>query len=241
MEDWQIPSAAESRATDLCYDAFEAVDILQKKRIAERAIKIYPRCVEAWSILGYCYREGDEIIDLQKSLECCDKALSYAHPKLKQDNTKADWCCIESRPFLRAYDNKLRALEKIGLIDEFIVLGEKFLRVLSDDVFNVRFRLIYVYFIRNDLNNVRRLVDLFKRRSDFGIDMKYIQLLLSFADFKTGCVPEETVEGFLIAALIANPFVPTCLLSTSPLYTPQLSSANSGGIAESMQRKGMDG
>ena len=155
-------TAAESAATDLCYDAFEVTEIAVKMELANKALSLDPLCVQAWGILGHCYRQA-ETLDLSQALHCCNKAIQSAKPCIR-DLDKLEWGCHEVRPYLRAMKTRIDVLADLGRTEELIALGEEMLRLCPADNLQVRYQLISHYFFRNSMRDVRRIVNIYDAR-----------------------------------------------------------------------------
>lgn len=192
------------QAEDLVW---EAVDLLgsDNERAAEscrRALKIYPDCVDAMSILAEleCQRVRDYVAALRKAVEAGRRDLG---PGYFKEDRGYFWGLIETRPFMRAMAQLVESLLEWGTeqhIDEAISIQEEMLELNPNDNQGIRDVIAACYLQRK---RYKEAADLFKRyEKDWMAAPSWARVLLAHA---TG--EQDRAEVLLNEARKQNPYV----------------------------------
>ena len=126
------------KAQDLMYDAWEAVELRDRVRIAKEALAVSPDCADAYVLLaGETARSPQEAADLYaKGVAAGERALG------KQPFTQdvGDfWGILETRPYMRARLGLAEALWLLGKRQEALAHVRDMLRLNPNDNQGVRY------------------------------------------------------------------------------------------------------
>jgi tetratricopeptide (TPR) repeat protein len=176
---------AKDEAQQIAFDALEAVDKAQARKLAKRALKLDPDCVDALVLMtGLDSRTRREVIDgLQKAVEAGERSLGA---KFIRENTGHFWMLIETRPWMRALGELAAALKGAGLHMDALRIYERMLELNPNDNQGVRDPLLGLYLAVDDLAGAGRLLRKYKEDS--------------MANFAWGRVLERFLAGDLAAA-----------------------------------------
>jgi tetratricopeptide (TPR) repeat protein len=179
---------AKDEAQQIAFDALEAVDKAQARKLAKRALKLDPDCVDALVLMtGLDSRTRREVIDgLQKAVEAGERSLGA---KFIRENTGHFWMLIETRPWMRALGELAAALKGAGLHMDALRIYERMLELNPNDNQGVRDPLLGLYLAVDDLAGAGRLLRKYKEDS--------------MANFAWGRVLERFLAGDRTAARAA--------------------------------------
>ena len=215
----EIQSQEESDATDLCYQAYDTNDIFMKIELAQQALELYPGCVEAYSILSYCYRDGpDGIRNLARSLQYINEAIRLGSSReLRANNGILEWGIIENRPYLRAIFGKAIILSKLGRFEEEIQEEQRLLKLCPSDNLGIRKYLISRLIEINDLESADKLIAEYEKDTTDSIIL-YSRALVNYNKFREGLLAIENLEESIILAYESNQCISSLLLDGSSTF-----------------------
>lgn len=126
--------------------------------VIKAIIKKNPYHIDAYHHASMIYEESG--LDLEAYL-CCREAVRIGLSAMPKDfswaTSKIEWGYLDNRPFLRAYHNLGRWLEKRNEINEAIKLYSNMLSVCPNDNIGVRYILPKLWMETGDLLSIVRL------------------------------------------------------------------------------------
>lgn len=199
------PSPKE-KAQDMLYDAMDLPSGDERKRMAEKALSIYPNLPDAWTILAEetATSAEDSLSFYERAVKCGEEDLGK---KYFTENEGHFWGLIETRPYMRAKCGLAQVLWNLGREDEAIAHYQDCIRLNSSDNQGVRFLLLPCLLKRGDLEEADKLLK--KYKTDGGAQHAYNKALFLFK--KHG--PESKMtEKQIDCAIRENPVIPKYLL-----------------------------
>jgi tetratricopeptide (TPR) repeat protein len=179
---------ARDEAQQVAFDAMEAESEAQALKLAKRALKLDPDCVDALVVLAGIETDSPRqmIERLQKAVAAGERSLGAHYFK---ENKGHFWGLLGTRPYMRAL-GQLAALECAeGLKLDAIRHYEKMLELNPNDNQGVRDPLLGLYLAIDNLEGARKLL------ADYGED--------SMANFAWGRVFERFLSADLPGAAAA--------------------------------------
>jgi tetratricopeptide (TPR) repeat protein len=179
---------AKYEAQELAFNAMQVESEAEALKLAKRALRKDPDCVDALVVLG-----GIESDSPRKMIEALQKAVAAGERSLGahfiQENKGHFWGLIETRPYMRALE-QLAALSRAeGLNLDAIKQYEKILALNPNDNQGVRDPLLGLYLATDNLQGARKLL------KDYQED--------SMANFAWGRVLERFLSADLPGAAAA--------------------------------------
>jgi tetratricopeptide (TPR) repeat protein len=176
---------ARDEAQQLAFDAMEAESEAEARKLAKRALKLDPDCVDALVVMtDLDARSTRETIEgLQKAVAAGERSLGA---QFIRENTGHFWMLIETRPYMRAMAQLAGVLFAEGLNLDAIRIYEKMLELNPNDNQGVRDPLLGAYLAVNDLGVAGRLLRKYKDDA--------------MANFAWGRVLERFLAGDLVGA-----------------------------------------
>ena len=162
------PSSKERRkrdpkheAQDLAYKAMEADDLNTAAELAMRAVTLDRQCVDALVILACVGAESERemVENLENAVWIGERALG---DEFFEENKGHFWGLMETRPYMRARQQLAEALLEMDRIDEAIRHYEEMLQLNPGDNQGLRYPLLGLYFVADNLDGVRRLFEEFE-------------------------------------------------------------------------------
>lgn len=204
ISDSYEPKDARSRAQMLIYDAWEAPTLREQKRLAKRALHIYPDAADAYVIFA------EQESSLHKALEYYRKGVEAGErdlgPKYFKENRGHFWGLVETRPYMRAKAGYAAALWKLGRHEEAIREYEEMLDLNPNDNQGIRYRLLTCYLDRRQYDRARQLFDQYE--GEVTAFFRFNEVLLEYGIH--GFTP--TLLQLLEEANDYNPYVISYLL-----------------------------
>ena len=200
---------ARDDAQQLAFDAMEAESEAEARKLAKRALRLDPDCVDALVVINDLDARStrEKIEGLQKAVAAGERSLGA---KFIRENTGHFWMLIETRPYMRAMAQLAGALFAEGLNLDAIRLYEKMLELNLNDNQGVRDPLLGAYLAVKDLDGAGRLL---KKYEDDAM-----------ANFAWGRVLERFLAGDLAGASTAlkkarkaNRFVELYMTAQKPI------------------------
>ena len=199
----------KDEAQQIAFDAMEAETEAQARKLAKRALKLDPDCVDALVVLADLdARTPREMIEgLQKAVAAGERSLGE---KFMKENTGHFWMLLDTRPYMRAMEELGRALAGQGIYLDAIRIYERMLELNPNDNQGVRDPLLGLYLAVSDLAGAGKLLKKYKNES--------------LANFAWGRVLERFLAGEKAAARVAlekaraaNRFVEQYITAKMPL------------------------
>jgi tetratricopeptide (TPR) repeat protein len=152
---------AKNEAQQIAFDAMEAESETQARKLAKRALRLDPDCVDALVVMTELdARTPREVIGgLQKAVEAGERSLGA---KFIREEEGHFWMLIETRPWMRAMAELAAALKGAGLHMDAIRIYERMLKLNPNDNQGVRDPLLGLYLAVNHLTGAGRLLDKYK-------------------------------------------------------------------------------
>ena len=200
---------ARDEAQQIAFDAMETESEAQARKLAKRALKLDPDCVDALVVMNDLdARTRRETIEgLQKAIEAGERSLGS---KFIGEHKGHFWMLLETRPYMRALERLASELKYAGLNADAIRIYEKMLALNPNDNQGVRDPLLGLYLAVSDLAGAGRLLKKYKEDS--------------MANFAWGRVLERFLAGdrtgaqaALRKARAANRFVELYVTARKPL------------------------
>jgi len=152
---------AKDEAQQIAFDAMEAESEAQARKLAKRALKLDPDCVDALLVMiDLDARTPREMIEgLQKAVAAGERSLGA---KFIDENEGYFWLLLETRPYMRALENLAEAFRGHGINQDAIKIYEKMLKLNPNDNQGVRDPLLGLYLETGDLNGAAILFSQYK-------------------------------------------------------------------------------
>jgi tetratricopeptide (TPR) repeat protein len=193
-------------AQELIYDAWELMDLEERKRLAKKALRISPDCADAYVILAEGAGTYEKALAYyEKGVEAGRRALGEAF-FLDEENKGHFWGILETRPYLRALSGQAFMLKGLERMAEAENLFRSLLEINPNDNQGIRYELLYDLFEKGRYEDASRLIKDYQ--GEGSIEWVYCRALLDFY-FKG---PMKGVERTLRKAIKHNHYVPIYLL-----------------------------
>jgi tetratricopeptide (TPR) repeat protein len=199
----------KDEAQQIAFDAMEAETEAEARKLAKRALRLDPDCVDALVLVNDldAPTRKSRIEGLKKAVEAGERALGA---KFIQKNKGHFWLLLETRPWMRALDRLASELKEAGLNMDAIGIYERMLELNPNDNQGVRDPLLGLYLTVGDLKGAGKLL---KRYEDDAL-----------ANFAWGRVLERFLAGdhagakaALEIARVANHHVELYMTARKPL------------------------
>ena len=152
---------AKSEAQQIAFDAMEARSEAQARKLAKRALKLDPDCVDALVVMvDLDARSPRAMIEgLQKAVAAGERSLGA---KFIDENEGHFWLLLETRPYMRALQALAESYRTEGINLDAIKTYEKMLRLNPNDNQGVRDPLLGQYLETGDLKAAALLLKKYK-------------------------------------------------------------------------------
>ena len=154
-------SVAKDEAQQLAFDAMEAESEAEARKLAKRALRLDPDCVDALVLItDLDARSTRETIEgLQKAVAAGERSLGA---QFIRENTGHFWMLIETRPYMRVMAQLAGLLRAEGLNLDAIKLYQKMLALNPNDNQGVRDPLLGLYLAFRSLDEAGKLLHTYK-------------------------------------------------------------------------------
>jgi tetratricopeptide (TPR) repeat protein len=199
----------KDEAQQIAFDAMEAETEANARKLAKRALRLDPDCVDALVLMTDLDAPTRKALieGLKKAVEVGERALGA---KFIQENKGHFWLLLETRPWMRALDRLASEQKEAGLNLDAIGIYERMLELNPNDNQGVRDPLLGLYLTVGHLRSAGKLLK------------KYEEDAL--ANFAWGRVLERFLVGnragakaALEIARAANRYVELYLTARKPL------------------------
>lgn len=152
---------AKHQAQELAFDAMEAESAAQTRRLAKRALKLDPDCVDALVIMtDLDARTPREMIEgLQKAVAAGERSLGE---KYFRENKGYFWGLLDTRPYMRAMAQLANLLRGQGMALDALSIYERMLELNPSDNQGVRDPLLGLFLQIGDLKRASSLLKKYK-------------------------------------------------------------------------------
>ncbi len=168
-------SSSQGLAQELVELAYAQGDSGARARLAREALRIWPDCAEAYTVLAEDARSSHEALALyEKALAAAERSLN---PKAFAEDAGDFWGELETRPYMRARFGLARTLAAMGRSEAAAEHYRELLHLSPDDPQGVRWLLADALFELERHEELQRLLD---RYDDPSPNMAYARALLAF-------------------------------------------------------------
>lgn len=187
------------KSDDVLQEAYRASTIEEKKKLAKKALKIYPDNIDAESLLASI--EPNPI----KKLKAYEKIVAKATKRLEEedcfdeDSIGIFWGIIETRPYMRARHGEILALMDLGRYREAMENCEDLLRLCHSDNLGIRYLLIGLYCLLEEFEKGEALFKKYNQETTFMV------LPMAILYYKKGDYPKARKQLKLLNEI--NPYV----------------------------------
>ena len=159
-----VPLSFKDEAQELAFDAMEADDDAQAMKLAMRAFRKDPDCVDALVVLAEIESDSPRklIASLQHAVAAGERSLGA---KFIEENKGDFWSIIETRPYMRALEQLAGLLRAEGINLDAIRHFENMLALNPNDNQGVRDPLLGLYLATDNLEGARNLLQRYKNDS----------------------------------------------------------------------------
>ncbi len=206
-------SDAKDEAQELAFEAMEAESEAGARKLAKRALKLDPDCVDALVLLTSleAHTPKEAIAGLQKAVAAGERSLGA---KFIEENKGHFWLILETRPYMRALGELANLLGGEGIRLDAIRIYEKMLELNPNDNQGVRDSLLGAYLCIDDLQGAGRLLK--KYKEDGGANFAWGRLLERFL-----AGDQAGARAALKQARQANHFVELFMTAQKPIPQEQ--------------------
>jgi tetratricopeptide (TPR) repeat protein len=200
---------AKDQAQQIAFDAMDAPSAAQARKLAKRALKLDPDCVDALLVITDldAHTARERIEGLQRAVAAGERSLGE---KFVRENKGHFWRLIETRPWMRALEQLATDLVAAGMRADAIRVYEKMLELNPNDNQGARDPLLGLYLAVGDLAGAGKLLQSYDE--DGSANFAWGRVLGRFlAGDRTGA------DQALIDALAANRFVALYMTERLPL------------------------
>jgi tetratricopeptide (TPR) repeat protein len=168
---------AKAEAQDLAFEAMEAETEAQARKLAKRALRLDPDCVDALVVMTDLDARTTQamIAGLQQAVAAGERSLGA---EFIRENTGHFWMLMETRPYMRAMEQLARLLFAQGLNLDAIRVYERMLELNPNDNQGVRDSLLGAYLCADDLVGAGKLLKSYK--DDAGANFAWGRVLERF-------------------------------------------------------------
>lgn len=148
---------AKDQAQQIAFDAMDAPSAAQARKLAKRALKLDPDCVDALLVITDldAHTTRVRIGGLQRAVAAGERSLGA---KFIRENKGHFWMLIETRPYMRALEQLATDLVAAGLRAYAIRVYEKMLELNPNDNQGVRDPLLALYLAVGDPASAGKLL-----------------------------------------------------------------------------------
>lgn len=157
----------EFKSDELLDDAYEAETEKEARRLAKKALEVYPDNIDAQTFLANM--EENPINRLKKldwTIENARKLLEK-EGYFEEDNIGAFWGILETRPYMRARNFRVETLMFLGRYHEAVKECEELLKLCEGDNLGIRYKLIGLYCYLEEFDKGEKLFKKYDEESAF--------------------------------------------------------------------------
>lgn len=219
---WEPPPSEDPReqAQELIYQAWEISDPRKVRRLAQRALELWPDCADAHVLFGDRARTVPAAIPhYEQGVRAGERALG---PEVFAEGTGRFWGIDETRPYMRARARLAQALWQVGQREDAIQHAEELLRLNTNDNQGIRYNLLHWYLEQRRTAEAGRLLAAFTEEFAFWL---YGRALLLFqtqgaTDLSRHMLKKAVHENPYVGLYVVNPDSDIFPEETPPSYSP---------------------
>jgi tetratricopeptide (TPR) repeat protein len=168
---------AKNEAQQIAFDAMEAESEIEARKLAKRALRLDPDCVDALVVMTEldAHTQQERIEGLQKAVAAGERSLGE---KFIRENKGNFWMLIDTRPYMRAMAQLAEVLRGQGISLDAIKIYEKMLALNPNDNQGVRDPLLGLYLKTGNLKGAGHLLK--KYREDSSACFEWARMLERF-------------------------------------------------------------
>lgn len=152
---------ARDEAQQWAFEAMEATSEAQARKLAKRALRLDPDCLDALVVLADldAHTQREMIEALQKAVAAGERSLGE---KFIRENKGDFWLLLETRPYMRAMERLAALLRGEGIRLDAIGVYRRMLELNPNDNQGVRDPLLGLYLETGDLKGAREVLEEYK-------------------------------------------------------------------------------
>jgi tetratricopeptide (TPR) repeat protein len=152
---------AKYQAQQIAFDAMEATSDTTARKLAKRALRLDPDCVDALMVLNDvdARTQIDRIEGLQKAVAAGKRSLGAT---FFRENKGDFWILIQTRPYMRALETLGGEMAAVGMNLDAIAIYEEMLALNPNDNQGVRDPLLGLYLAVDDAAGAGKLLKRYK-------------------------------------------------------------------------------
>lgn len=179
-EELEFEDTPEFKSDDLLEEAYEAETEEEARKLAKKALEVYPDNIDAQTFLANM--EEKPINRLKKLDWAIENARKILEEKgfFEKDNIGDFWMIVETRPYMRARNFKVETLMFLGRYREATKECEELLELCESDNIGIRYKLIGLYCFLEEFDKCEKL---FKKYNE---DSAFMLLPMSIMYYKKG-------------------------------------------------------
>jgi tetratricopeptide (TPR) repeat protein len=212
---------ARDEAQQWAFEAMEATSEAQARKLAKRALRLDPDCVDALVVLADldAQTQREMIEGLQKAVAAGERSLGE---KFIRENKGHFWLLLETRPYMRAMEQLAGLLRGEGISLDAIKVYKRMLELNPNDNQGVRDPLLGLHLETGDLKEARELLQ--KYKEDASANFAWARVLERFLAGES-----DQASAALKKARRANRHVELYLAArkTLPKHPPEMYSLGS--------------
>ena len=164
------------RAQDLAFDAMDAEDAQEARRLAEAALELDHECIDALVLVSlFAPSPSAQEAQLRKAVKAGERRLGK---KFFEENKGHFWGLLETRPYMRARQRLARVLVMQKRPHEATGHYEALLELCPNDNLGVRFELLGLYLLSDQMEAALEVVE--RYREDCTAFMQWGAVLVYF-------------------------------------------------------------
>lgn len=197
LSDQEVDAKYEAQV--IAFDAMEATSSATARKLAKRALRLDPDCVDALVVLNDldARTQKERIEGLQKAVAAGKRSLGA---KFFRENKGDFWMLIETRPTMRVMATLAGEMASVGMSLDAIAIYEEMLALNPNDNQGVRDPLLGLYLAVGDATGAKRLLKRYKGDSSACFAWARVIEHLLAGDHKSA-------DAALQKAVLANRFV----------------------------------
>ncbi len=208
VPEW-TPETPLEKAQDLIDSTYSMPDKRDRVKIARKALKLSPDCVDAYVILAEAAATPLEACTLyQAGVKAGERSLG--EQAFKEDAGHF-WDIVETRPYMRARLGLAQCLWAMGKKEEAVRHYQGMLRLNPDDNQGVRDLLAPALLQMGQLAELNKLLDEYK--DEYSALWLYTRALVTYLQEKDSARAQKQ----LLKAFDMNPYIPIYLLGVKKL------------------------
>lgn len=212
-----IPQTPLDEAQGLIYQAWDTKSRAQRIKLARRALRISPDCVDAYVLLAEtnCEVPAEACAFFERAVRVGERVLGET---MFEEDKGHFWSIIETRPYMRARLSLAETLQEMGELEEAVSHMNAMLELNPSDNQGVRYLLISLLLQMNDDKAAEKLLKQFD--GDWSVYWTYSEALLAFRQGGKS----QKADALLKKAIDYNPHVPPYLIGKKkmPKVLPDL-------------------